>query len=93
MKHITITLGLVCADDVPSHVLEWMAGNLVQHAMTEFREDYDPKWCDGYDGPPLAGHVAATVSEVVAGADSDDVDRRVLGEWSAAQRRARDARA
>ncbi len=42
MKEVTITLTLQCRDDVPEHVLQWMAENLEEHAFHEFKSDYEP---------------------------------------------------
>ena len=64
MKPIEITLRLHCRDDVPANVVEWMAGNLAEHAENEFAGDYDPEWNDGYEGPPLAGGVAVVQTHV-----------------------------
>ncbi len=60
MKRVAITITLDCPDDIPQHVIEWMAMNLLQHAEQEFDDDYDPKWVEpNYDGPPFA--VAGTI--------------------------------
>src|SRR5262245_49320385 len=65
MKCVVITLTLECADDVPAHVLEWMAGNLAEHAAHEFDCDYEPEFSDPpYDGPPIAGDVTVAVNGV-----------------------------
>ena len=54
MKQVVITLTLECADDVPPHVLEWMAGNLAEHASNEFLGDYEEEFVDPpYPNAPL----------------------------------------
>ena len=54
MKRATFIVTVDCRDDVPPHVLEWMAGNLRQHSESEFAVDYDPEFVDPpYEGPPL----------------------------------------
>jgi hypothetical protein len=54
IRIVTITLTFECPADVPAAVIEWMAGNLVQHAEHEFGDDYDPEWTDAkYDKEPL----------------------------------------
>ena len=61
MKRVAITVLLECADDVPDHVVDWMADNLGEHAAQEFSNDYEPEWNDPpYDGPPLVGLVSWT---------------------------------
>jgi len=61
MQRITVTIDIDCQDDIPDHVVEWMADNLADHAVQEFGNDYDPEWTDGYEGPPLAGPVTWAV--------------------------------
>jgi len=68
MKQVVITLTLGCKDDVPPHVLEWMAANLAEHAANEFDGDYDPDFpVDGVNAPyrrvPLAKYrITASVA-------------------------------
>ena len=65
MIRVVITLTLDCRDDVPQHILRWMAENLVEHASREFGDYYDPAFvATSYPGPPLQGHVVATVTTV-----------------------------
>ncbi len=60
MTRVVVTLTLDCRNDVPVHILEWMAANLAQHAEHEFDEDYDPSFVrPRYIGPPLIGSVEA----------------------------------
>ena len=75
MKRVTISLILNCPDDIPPHVLAWMAGNLAEHATHEFGRCYNPEWTrvsqgfhqhEAYAGPPTDGGAEATVSEVIA---------------------------
>ena len=62
MKCVTVTVEIDCPDDIPQNVIESMGGNLGEHAAHEFERNYDPEWNDGYEGPPVAGHVTHTVS-------------------------------
>ena len=63
MKRVAITVLLECADDVPERVIDWMAGNLADHASNEFGSDYEPEWNDPpYGGPPLVGHARANIT-------------------------------
>ena len=64
MIRVVITLTLDCRDDVPQAVLRWMAENIVHHASQEFEAAYRADYADGYVGPPLVGHVVATVTTV-----------------------------
>jgi hypothetical protein len=60
-----MTLTFECADDVPPAVLDWMAGNLRQHAENEFENDFDPSFVDGvYDKSPLVGPIDVTIAAV-----------------------------
>src|SRR5262245_28932501 len=72
MKRVVLMLTLECQDDVPPHVLEWMAGNVAEHAAHEFDDDYDPDWMEPpYEGPPLAGGVTVAVDGVEIDWDAD----------------------
>jgi hypothetical protein len=67
MKRVIITLTLECPDDLPVHVLDWMAGNLTEYAEREFRLHYDPQCVEPpFEGPPLArdGDVAVDVTAI-----------------------------
>lgn len=61
MKCVSIIVQIDCPDDIPEHVIEWMGDNLGEHAAHEFGRDYEPDWFDGYEGPPVAGHVVHAV--------------------------------
>jgi hypothetical protein len=66
MKRVAITLILECRDDVPAHVVRWMAGNMAEHAHNEFMMDFEDFWTSpSYDGPPLTGCVLPIVGEVI----------------------------
>jgi hypothetical protein len=80
MRGVVIHLTLECADDVPPHVLDWMSGNLAEHAENEFGGDYEPEWTDPqYDGPPLLGVASVTID----GVETDYVETR-RRQWDAA---------
>ena len=54
-KNVVITVTLACHGDVPDEVVDWMAGNLIQHVKSEFGDEYDPEWHEGvYDKAPFA---------------------------------------
>jgi len=63
MKRVIITLTLDCPDEIPGRVLDWMAGNLVDHVDHEFCTDYEPEWLEPeYVGPPLDAIVDVAVN-------------------------------
>jgi hypothetical protein len=67
MTLVLVTIVLPCRDDVPAHVVQWMADNLAEHAAQEFDSAYEPEFGRGYDGPPLVGPVSSVVVEEARG--------------------------
>ena len=65
MQRIVISISFTCRDDVPQHVLDWMAENLAEHAENTFGDDYDPEFVQpSWEGPPLVVGEDVTTVEV-----------------------------
>lgn len=81
MKTIEIRLTLECADDVPAHVVVWMAKNLAEHAVQEFADDYDPRFvAPAYEGPPVEGEVEWVCSALRGEDLAEELARAQLAE-------------
>lgn len=86
MKAIKITLYLKCQDDVPVHVVKWMAMNLCEHAGHQFGCDYEPSFVrPAYDRPPLdeADGDPDVVTVTVATVPSAEHRQMMADRWAA----------
>jgi hypothetical protein len=60
---VSITVTVDCREDVPPHVIDWMAANLAEHAHQEFGDGYQAGFVSpAWDGPPLSPGATTTTA-------------------------------
>ena len=74
MQRLAITVTFACPDDVPPHVLDWMAANVLEYVEHEFGSDYDADFVrPTYIGPPLCeGTTDVTVATMHGDTSRDE---------------------